>query len=68
MGWAGDVARIGESRSTYRILLGRPEGKILLGNLGADRRIILKWIFKKLDWEASTGFIWLRIGTGSGRL
>jgi hypothetical protein len=54
------VARIGESRSTCRILLGRPEGKILLGNLGADGRIILKWIFKKWYGEAWTGMVWLR--------
>jgi hypothetical protein len=24
---------------------------------------ILKWIFKKWDWEAWTGLIWLRMGT-----
>jgi hypothetical protein len=27
MRWAGHVARIGEKRNTYRILVGRPEGK-----------------------------------------
>jgi hypothetical protein len=29
---------------------------------GIDRRIILKWIFEKLD-EAWTGLVWLRIRT-----
>jgi hypothetical protein len=29
--WAGHVARIGEGRSVYRVLVGRPEGKRPLG-------------------------------------
>ncbi|KAJ4435130.1 hypothetical protein ANN_23706 [Periplaneta americana] len=29
--WAGDVARMGESRNAYRVLVGRPEGKKPLG-------------------------------------
>jgi len=35
---------------------------------GVEGRIILNWIFKKWDGEAWTGLIWLRIGTGGGRL
>jgi hypothetical protein len=31
MRWAGYVARIGEKRNVYRILVGKPEGKRLLG-------------------------------------
>jgi len=31
MGWAGHVARVGEMGVTYRILVGRPEGKRPLG-------------------------------------
>jgi hypothetical protein len=27
MGWAGHVARIGDKRNAYRILVGKPEGK-----------------------------------------
>ena len=27
MGWAGYVARIGERRDVYRVLVGKPEGK-----------------------------------------
>jgi hypothetical protein len=29
--WAGHVARMGEERSVYRVLMGKPEGKRLLG-------------------------------------
>jgi hypothetical protein len=35
---------------------------------GVDARIILKWIFERLDGRAWTGSIWLRIGTGGGLL
>jgi hypothetical protein len=31
MRWAGHVARMGEGRGVYRVLVGRPEGKIPLG-------------------------------------
>ena len=31
MRWAGDVARMGESRGLYRVLVGNPEGKRPLG-------------------------------------
>jgi hypothetical protein len=36
MRWAGHVARIGEGRGVYRILVGKPEGKSPLG--GPRRR------------------------------
>jgi len=31
MGWAGHVARMGQGRGVYRVLVGRPEGKRPLG-------------------------------------
>ena len=30
--WAGHVARMGDRNGTYRILVGKPEGKKLLGS------------------------------------
>ena len=36
--WAGHVARMGEEREVYRVLLGKPEGKRLLG------RPMLRWM------------------------
>jgi hypothetical protein len=33
MRWAGHVARIGEKRNAYGILVGKPEGKRPLGRL-----------------------------------
>jgi hypothetical protein len=31
MRWTGHVARMGEARKVYKVLLGKPEGKIPLG-------------------------------------
>ena len=31
MRWAGHVARMGEERGVYRVLLGKPEGRTPLG-------------------------------------
>ena len=33
MRWAGHVARMGEMRGVYRVLVGKPEGKRPLGRL-----------------------------------
>ena len=47
--WAGHVARMGERRGVYRVLVGKTEGKIALGRPSADGKIILRWIFMKWD-------------------
>jgi len=39
-----------------------------LDDPGIDRRIMLRWIFRKWGVRAWTGSSWLRIGTGSGHL
>ena len=41
------VARMGDGRGVHRVLVGKPEGKRLLGDLDVDGRIILRWIFRK---------------------
>jgi hypothetical protein len=48
--------------------VGKVEGKRPLGRPGEDGRIILRWIFRKLDVGLWTGLNWLRIRTGSGHL
>jgi hypothetical protein len=55
MRWAGLVARMGEKRNAYRILVGKPEGKRLLerpsrrwvDNINIDLREI-RW--DGMDW------------------
>jgi len=66
--WAGHVARMGERRDVYRVLVGEPEGQNHFEDPGADGRIILRWIFRKCDVGVWTGSSWLRIGTGGGHL
>ena len=61
MGWVVRVARTGERRGAYMILVGKPEERDNLEELGADEMIILKRILKKWDGRIWTGFIWLRI-------
>ena len=41
MRWAGYVARMGEERGVYRVLVVKPEGRRPLGDLGVDGWIIL---------------------------
>jgi len=60
------VARVGDRRGAYRVLMGRPEGKRPHGKSGIDGRVILKRILKTWDAEPWTGLIWLRAGTGGG--
>jgi len=42
MSWVEHVARTGDRRGEYRVLVGRPAKKYRLKNLGTDVRIILK--------------------------
>ena len=58
---------MGERRGANRVLVGKPEGKRLLGRPRRRWEDILKWIFERLD-GAWTGLIWFRIGTGGGLL
>jgi hypothetical protein len=66
--WAGQVARMGEGRGVYRVLVGKPEGKSHWGDPDVDGRIILGWNFRKLEEVVGTGWSWHRIGTGGGHL
>jgi hypothetical protein len=43
----GHVARVGEGRGLYRVLVGNLRERDYLGDPGIDGRIILRWIFRK---------------------
>jgi len=49
----GACGAYGEGRGVHLVLVGKPEGKRPLEDLDIDGRIILMWIFGKLeggDW------------------
>jgi hypothetical protein len=47
MRWAGHVARMGEQRNAYRILVGNPEGKDHWEDQDVGGWTILKWILER---------------------
>jgi hypothetical protein len=49
MRWAGHVARVGEGRNVYRVLMGKLEGKDHLEDQGVDGSIGSKWTLGRLD-------------------
>jgi hypothetical protein len=51
MRWAGHVARMGEKRNAYRILVGMPEGKRRLGR--SRRRWVdnIKMDLRDIEWD-----------------
>jgi hypothetical protein len=59
---------MGEGRGVYRILMGELREIDHWRDPGIDGRIILRWIFRKLDVGVWTGFCWLGIETGGGNL
>ena len=52
MRWAGHVARMGEEREAYRVLVGKPEGKRPLG------RPRHRWVDNRMDLqEVGCGYV-----------
>jgi hypothetical protein len=50
MRWAGQVARMGATRDAYRILVGKPEGRIPLER--PRRRLVnnVKMTLREIEW------------------
>jgi hypothetical protein len=59
---------MGEDRVVNRVLVGKPEGRGHWGDQDVDGRIILRWIFRKLEGVVGIGWSLLSIGTGGGLL
>jgi len=66
--WEGHVARMGERRGVYRIMVGKPKGKRLLGRPRRGWEDNIKMDLQEVGCRVWTGSGWLRIGTGGGHL
>jgi hypothetical protein len=55
MRWAGHVARMGEGRAAYSILVGTPEGRRPLGRPRRRWENNIKMELQELGWGAWTG-------------
>jgi hypothetical protein len=58
LGWAGHVARMGEGRGVYRILVGRPEGKRPLGKPRRRWEDNIKMDLKEIGIDGAN---WIRL-------
>jgi hypothetical protein len=64
MRWAGHVARMGERRNVYRVLIGKPEGKKHLKYQGVDGRMGSKWTVGTL---VGRGVEWIHLAQDRDR-
>jgi hypothetical protein len=68
MRWAGHVARMGEERKVFKVLVGKPEGK---SPLGRPRRMWedgIRMVLREIGLGVWIGFDCLRTGTDGGLL
>jgi hypothetical protein len=59
---------MGEGRNVYRVLVGKPEGKVSLERPKRRREDGLKMDLREIGWGVWSGFTWHRKGTGGGLL
>jgi hypothetical protein len=62
MRWVGHVARMGEKRNAYRLLVRKPEGRRPLGRPRHRCFDNVRMDFVEVGWGVWAGLIWLRIG------
>jgi hypothetical protein len=58
MRWAGHVARMGEGKSVFRVLVGRPEGKRPLGRPRRTWKDNIKIDIREIGIDGSN---WIRL-------
>ena len=62
------MARMGDRRGVDRVSVERPEGKRPVERPRRKCEDNIKSDLQEMEWEAWTGLIWFRIGTGGGLL
>ena len=68
MRWAGHWRAWGRGEVCTGFWWGNLRERDHWGDPDVDGRIILRWIFRKWNGVVGTGWSWLRIVTGGGRL
>jgi hypothetical protein len=64
MRWAGHVARMGEGRNVYRVLVGKPEAKKPLGRPRRRWEDGIKMDLREFGWG---GVEWIHLAQGRDR-
>jgi hypothetical protein len=62
--WVGHVARVGEDRKVYKVLVGDPEGRRPLGRPSRREEAGIRMDLREIGWGMRIGFDWLRLATG----
>jgi hypothetical protein len=68
MRWAGHMARMGEERKLYKVLMGKLKGKRPLGRPRRRWEDGIRMDLREIGLGVWIGFDWLRMGTGGGLL
>jgi hypothetical protein len=66
MRWAGHVARMGEGRNVYRVLVGKPEGKRPLGRPRRRWEDGIKMDLEEIGWGGG-GVEWIHVAQNRDR-
>jgi hypothetical protein len=61
MMWAGHVARMGEDRNMYKVLVGKPEGKRTLGRPRFGWEDVIRMDLREIGWGVFSVGSWFRI-------
>jgi hypothetical protein len=59
---------MGENRNEFGVLVGKPEGKGILGRHGRRWEDNIEINLRGTGWVLRSGFIWLKIGPNGGLL
>jgi hypothetical protein len=63
MRWAGHVARMGEEKELYKVLVGKSEGKRPLGRPGRRREDGIRMDPREISWEDE----WVQLAQDGGQ-
>jgi hypothetical protein len=64
----GYVARMGERGGVHEVFVGKSEARRPFVRTRRTRQDNIKMDLREVGWEAWTGSIWFRVGTGDRQL